>query len=31
MISDNRDVDHLHSLQEKLHFMTLCKENSTQF
>ena len=29
MVSNNRDVNYLHSLQEKLHFMTLCKEKST--
>ena len=31
MVSNNRDVNYLHSLQEKLHFMTLCKEKVLNF
>ena len=31
MVRNNRDVNYLHSLQEKLHFMTLCEEKVLNF
>ena len=31
MMNNNRDVNYLHSLQEKLHFMTFCKEKVLNF
>ena len=31
MMNNNRDVNYLHNLQQKLHFMTLCREKVLNF